>query len=215
MKKRGQKGGVVILALLGLGLFMLGAIGLAIDTSYLYSHRQMAQVAADSAAQAAIMSVFDHTNVDDGTCNNAFGSSAFSCTANSDCRTPCRFARYNGFGVGADDVFVEFPAKVDGVSILSKVDNPPVVRVTVTRAVQTWLTRMVGAAATSNVRVQATAAIVGDTAPVPLIVLHPYLQSSLTVGGSGIFKICGGPVRSIQVNSCAGSGSKIRVTTPS
>ena len=61
MKKRGQKGGVVILALVGMSLFMLGTIGLAIDTSYLYSHRQMAQVAADSAAQAAIMSVFDHT----------------------------------------------------------------------------------------------------------------------------------------------------------
>src|SRR5206468_3112251 len=95
-------------------------------------------------------------------------------------------------------------------------DNPPVVRVTVTRAVQTWLTRMVGAAATSNVRVQATAAIVDADAPVPIIVLHPYLQKSFTVtGSSGIIKICGGAARSIQVNSCAGSGGKIRVTTPS
>src|SRR5881296_2209565 len=196
MKKRGQKGGVVILALLGMGIFMLGAIGLAIDVSYMYSHRQMAQVAADSAAQAAIMSVLDKTNVDDGTCNNVFGASAFSCTANSDCRTPCRFARYNGFGVGTDDVYVEFPASVDGVTKLSSEDNPNLVRVTVTRDVQTWLMRMVGAAATSKVRVQATAAIVSDNSPIPILVLHPYLDKAFQVGGTqGTIKICGGPKR--------------------
>ena len=42
---------------------MFGALGLAVDSSTLFFHRQMAQGAADAAAIAAIMSVFQGTNI--------------------------------------------------------------------------------------------------------------------------------------------------------
>ena len=63
--------------------FLIGALGLAIDGAQLYGHRQMAQAAADAAAQAGILSIFDGTNV--GT--NAFGSAAPTCST-ADPTTP-------------------------------------------------------------------------------------------------------------------------------
>ncbi len=49
--------------LLALSTFVLGAIGLAIDGSNLFAQRQMIQAAADAAAQAGMMSIFDGTDL--------------------------------------------------------------------------------------------------------------------------------------------------------
>jgi uncharacterized membrane protein len=61
-QRKRERGQVIILVLLAMSLFLIAAAGLAIDGSNLYAHRQMAQATADSAAQAAMMSIFDHTN---------------------------------------------------------------------------------------------------------------------------------------------------------
>jgi hypothetical protein len=58
----------------------------------------------------------------------------------------------------------------------------------------------------STIQVSATgiAAIVYVDSPVPIIVTHPTLPSSFSLGGSGStnkIKVCGGPAQSIQVNS--------------
>jgi hypothetical protein len=64
-----------------------------------------------------------------------------------------------------------------------------------------------------DVTAQATAAIVDVTAQVPIIITHPSLSGSFSLGGSASVTICGGPQRSIQVNSSsptslsAGSGT--------
>src|ERR1041385_4861071 len=100
MRRRKQGGQAIILVVLAIGLVLMGALGLAIDTGQLYGHRQMAQAAADAAAQAAVMSIYGGTNIG----SNAFGSLSFSCTAGTDARTPCHYARLSGFGLtGSSD----------------------------------------------------------------------------------------------------------------
>ncbi len=196
MRRRKQNGQALVLVLLALSLFLLGGIGLAIDASHLYAHRQMAQVAADSAAQAAVMSLFNGTN----TGPNTFGADPFTCANGSDARTPCVYARYNGFGNdGLDTVAVDFPASLPGVT-LSDEDDPAAARVTVLRQVDTTLMRFLGISS-GRVAAQGTAAILDVMSPVPIIVLHPTLSASFAKNGSNNIIICGGPTKSIQVNS--------------
>ena len=160
----------------------------------------MAQTAADAAAQAGILSIFDGTNV--GT--NLFGSAAHTCTT-SDPITPCVHARRNGFGSTADDtVDIDFPSAatigLDPAS-LSGADSVNILRVTITRTTQTGLLRLLGGANSAAVKAVAAAAIVQVNAPIPILVLHPSKAGSLAINGGVTVEICGGPSRSIQVNS--------------
>jgi len=185
-----------VLVLIALSLFILGGLGLAIDASQLYAHRQMAQAAADAAAEAAIMSLFNSTN----TGGNTFGGTPFTCVSSTDLRTPCVYARYNGFGnSSADTVAVDFPTSAPGVT-LSPFDTHPLVRVTVLRTVDTTLMRFLGTSS-GRVAAQGTAAILDVVSPVPIIVLHPTLPASFQINGNPTIQICGGPDKSIQVNS--------------
>ncbi|MEO5926631.1 MAG: pilus assembly protein TadG-related protein [Bryobacteraceae bacterium] len=193
---RREKGQAIILFVVAMGIVLIGALGLAIDGSQLYAHRQMLQAAADSGAQAGVMSVFNKTN----TGTNDFGTGgSFTCSTTDD-RTPCYYARRNGVGTTADDaVFVDFPTSAPGVN-LSSTDTPNLVRVTVTRTVHNGIIQFV-APALSSVRATATAAIVNVISPTPILVLHPTLAGSLFINGNPTIQICGGPRRSIQVNS--------------
>jgi len=194
-RRKYQSGQSVILVLVAMGLFLIGGLGLAIDGSQLYAHRQMLQAAADSAAQAGVMSIFDKTN----TGTNAYGGAAFTCTT-TDVRTPCYYARQNGVGdTSADQVNVDFTGSVPGVN-LSSVDTPNFVRVTITRTVTTSLIRFV-APSTATVKAEATAAIIDVVSPVPILLLHPSMSGALSMNGNPVVQICGGPVRSFQINS--------------
>ncbi|MEP6961518.1 MAG: pilus assembly protein TadG-related protein, partial [Acidobacteriota bacterium] len=191
----GERGQAVILVAAAMGIVLIAALGLAIDGSQLYAHRQMAQAAADSAAQAGAMTLFNKTN----TGTNTFGSGPFTCTT-ADVRTPCFYARQNGVGsTSMDQVAVDFPTSAPGVN-LSAADTPNMVRVTITRTVDAGLIRFVSAA-TSTIRAAATAAIVDVVSPTPILVLHPTRSGALSGNGTPIIAICGGPNRSIQVNS--------------
>ncbi len=107
MRYKSEEGQAVILVALAMSIFLIAAIGLAIDGSHIYAQRQMAQTAADAAAQAGIMSIFDGTN-SGGTAAFSTGSS-FNCST-TDARTPCIYASKNGFGGSANDtVTVSFP----------------------------------------------------------------------------------------------------------
>ncbi len=188
----------MLLLILGLGLLLLGALGLAIDGGQMYAHRQMAQAAADAAAEAGIMSLFSGTNA-----TSAFpfatGSppTPFTCST-TDGRTPCVYARRNGFGGSAGDtVSIDYPAAVAGVPLSS--DPVPAIRVTVRRTLNSGLIRFIGPATTS-ISAIAVAAIVNQINQVPLLVTHPTLPSVL-LNGAALIRVCGGPARSIQVNS--------------
>src|SRR5580700_732675 len=101
-----------------MGILMMGAIGLAIDAGQMYAQRQMAQAAADAAAQAGIVSIFHGTNA---TAAYPFGTgstpiASYVCTT-TDLRTPCVYARNNGFGgTASDTVTLSYPATVAGVT---------------------------------------------------------------------------------------------------
>jgi hypothetical protein len=68
------------------------------------------------------------------------------------------------------------------------------------------LVRFVAPTATT-VTATATAAIVSVVAPVPIIVNHPTLASSFAGNGNVGVTICGGPHRSIQINSSNGTAT--------
>jgi Flp pilus assembly protein TadG len=191
-----------------MGIFLLGALGLAIDGSHLYAHRQMAQAAADAAAQAGIMSIFDGTN---GAGAHAFATGSTITCASSDPKTPCYYAQtLNGFNDANDVVTVDFPTAADvGVSLSSLSASDPVnlLRVTIQRRVDTTLIRLLGPSF-EYVSASGTAAILGVLSPIPIIVTHPTRSGSFDLSGTGStpkIQICGGGGRSIQVNSSSGS----------
>jgi Flp pilus assembly protein TadG len=213
---RQESGQAIVLVLVALSLFLIGAVGLGIDASQLYAQRQLAQTAADAAAIAGAMSIFSGTNIG----SNAFGSATLNCAA-GDTHTPCYYARLNGFDKANDDtVKAEFfgprtspkdTAVEPGVNLVNDPSSVPVtlIRVTVLRPVPATLMRLIGGGAAS-VAAQATAGIVTTVSPVPMLILHPTAAGSLASNGSpNNITICGGPQRSIQVNSCAGTGGSV------
>src|SRR5436309_1940640 len=96
--KNNEKGQALLLIVVVLGLVLMGGMGLAIDGAQIYSHRQLAQAAADAAAEAAVFSIFNKTYNPDGT--------AFTCST-APANTACVYAARNGFG--SDTVDVSFP----------------------------------------------------------------------------------------------------------
>src|SRR6185312_2913536 len=58
MRNREEEGQAIVLVALAMSIFLIGAVGLAVDGSHIYSQRQMAQTAADSAAIGGMMSIF-------------------------------------------------------------------------------------------------------------------------------------------------------------
>ena len=200
MSRRRERGQAILLVVVAMGIFLIGALGLAIDVGQMYGHEQMAQVAADAAAQAGILSIFNGTNVG----SNAFGSASHTCTT-TDAITPCVHARKDGFGsTAADVVFVDFPsAATVGLDPagLSTDDPVNIIRVTITRSVTSGLIRLVGGASASPVKAIGVAAILMVDSPTPIVVTHPTMAHSLSTNGTTLIYICGGPSKSIQVNS--------------
>src|SRR6266702_209960 len=200
MQWKDEDGQAIVLLALAMGIFLLGAVGLGFDGSNLYFQRQASQLAADAAAQAGMISIFNGTN---GSGAAAFTATTFTCTT-TDAKTPCKYARMNGFGgTSIDTVTVDFPpdSAAPGVSSFSTTDPVHLIRVTVSRSVNTTLMRLLGPTATT-VNTTAMAAIIGVVSPTPIVVTHPTLAKALYLNGTtDTIKICGGPTRSIQVNS--------------
>ncbi len=200
MRCKGEEGQTIILAALAMGIFLIGAVGLAIDGAHLYAQRQMAQAAADAAAQAGIMSIFDNTYNIAGNLAGFSTSGPFTC-GSTGTSTPCAYAIRNGFGSASDTVTVSFPpaSAAPGVT-LSTFYPVNLIQVTIQRQVNTTLMRLLGPTA-STIQVTAIAAIVDVLAPVPILVTHPTYPYTFAIGGTPSITICGGPSKSIQVNS--------------
>jgi len=202
-RRKGEAGQATLLVFLGFSIFLIGALGLAIDGSTLYAQRQMAQSAADSAAQAAIRSISTGSNTATGNTHAFSTTAAFTCSS-GDARTPCYFAQtLNGFNGSGDIVSVDFPtAGTVGVPSASLSPSDPVnlLRVNVRRRVNTALLSFVGISS-STVGASATGAIVNVSSPVPIIITHPTMAGALDMNGNTSITISGGPTTSIQVNS--------------
>lgn len=197
-----EEGQSIVLVVLAMGIFLIGAVGLGFDGSHLFSERTRAQLAADAAAQAAMISIFNGTNT--------FPTTAFTCTT-TDTRTPCLYASNDGFGgTAADTVAISYPADSAAPGVNLSTGLPiRLVQATVTRSVSTTLMRLLGPTATT-VKATAMAAIVDVVTPTPIVVTHPTLASSLFLNGNtDTIKICGGPTKSIQINSSNASAFSI------
>ncbi len=204
-----------------MGIFLCGVLGLAIDVGQLYAQRQMAQAAADSAAQAGIMSIFNGTNT---TSSHPFGTGsppiATSVCTPTDLRTPCVYARYNGFGgTSADTVTLSFPTTVSGVTLGS--GSVPALAVTVQRQVKTGLTRFIpGAPVATTITAKATSGLVGMVSPNCIYVLSPtgtnaFLVNNgatVTANGCGIMVNSSNTVAATVTGGSVVTASAINVT---
>jgi hypothetical protein len=180
-KRKSEAGQAVVIVVLAIGVFLLGAVGLAIDGSHLYAERQMAQPAADAAALGGILSIFHGTNA---TATHPFATtspgSAYTCST-TDGTTPCAYARANGFGgTTGDTVSVSFPTAVSGVTLASA--SVPAITVAVQRSVNTTLMRLLGPSS-FTVSTTATAALV----KLPIV----NCIDSLDPSASGAFSVVG------------------------
>lgn len=205
-KSRREKGQALPLLILALGLLLLGGLGLAIDGANLYAEGQMAQVAADAAATAGAMSLLQGVDVSGKTTYFSTAATGFTCST-TDAKLPCQYARLNGFGASADDtVFVDFPTCDASTpcgyqGTLSSTDSPNQIRVTITRSVNNSFIRMLGGPLSTPLKATSIAAIVTVQSPVPILITDPSNSNTLSMNGTTSITICGGPSRSIQVNS--------------
>jgi hypothetical protein len=204
-----EDGQAVLLVIVGMSVLLIGALGLALDGAQMYAQQQMARSAADAAAQAGMMSIFRGTNI---TASNPFGTgstpAAFTCTA-SDGRTPCVYARLNGFGGAASDiVIVSFPTSIAGVSNLST-GGVAAVAVSVQRTLKTGLIQFLGPS-TSVVHASATAGLIGSI-PDCLTVLSPAGDAALSISNNATVSLhnCGITVDSSAADALTASNNAI------
>jgi Flp pilus assembly protein TadG len=198
-----DEGAVIVIVAVSIAV-LIAFVGLALDIGQIYVTKQKAQSAADAAALAGVMDLYNDTSA--RTTN--FGRNTITCPVGSSSPiTPCYYANVNGFGAtSADSVVADFPAC--GSSTVSCSTLPPngvnLIRVSVQRTVNTTLLGAIGLRA-STVQATAIAAILYPLSAVPIIITHPTLSGALSINGTGSVgfktKICGGPTRSIQVNS--------------
>jgi hypothetical protein len=218
-----ESGQAMILMLLIFSLVMLGAIAFAVDMGMLWYHRQSAQNAADAACVAGAMDIlvnaagsatgnqgFSFTGNTDNCGYSAAVSNGFHCSAKPGA-VPCMYAARNGYdGKGftpGNDVCVSFPgaAQMTAVPTASVPGSALVpqafMRVDITDHVQTWFAGLLNGRTTRDVRAFAACGSVLESAPVPIVVLHPTQASSLQGNGTPTIKILGGPSKSVEVNS--------------
>jgi Flp pilus assembly protein TadG len=216
-RRRRENGQAALFLMLGLGLFLLGAMGFAVDMANLWMHRQSSQNAADAACTAAATDMVNDAN---GATNSGgfTAGTAFNCSGNSTF-APCQYAGFNGYtatgltaGAPSTEVAVSFPSSVPGVQDCSATPTPAVctsagfpanafVRVTVTDRIQSFFVGLFSGGTTMDVGATATCGAVLSDAPIPLLILDPKNESSVTANGNWGVAIYGGPQRSIQVNS--------------
>src|SRR5437667_11759791 len=117
---RRDSGQVTIFVVLAMGIFLLGAMGFAVDMANLWFHRQSAQTAADAACTAGAMDLLvDATN--GATSQGGFNpkSGAFTCSG-SPSTAPCQYAALNGYNgannAQGNDDHVSFPVSESRVT---------------------------------------------------------------------------------------------------
>jgi len=210
--RAGEAGQAIVYVLLLLGTFLLGALCFAFDLSNMWYHRQSAQSAADAACAAGAMDILVDSQ------GGATGKQGFTLGTDYSCSTTstdtiCKYANKNGYDAGTTNaVSVSFPNSTQDSTMLppgvaippsSLAGAYPFVRVDIVDHVRTFFIGMLSGSSTKDVRTFSTCGVEQATAPIPLVVLDPRAADSgtLTVQGTPVISIYGGPSQSIQVNS--------------
>jgi len=215
LRLRSERGQTIIIAVLVIGIFLLGFVGLAVDFSGLWFKRQAAQAAADAACQAGAMNMLLAAQGVGTTTAGFTPGTNFNCATASwpdpaHQPTPCWYANANGYsGTGlvanteSNAVAVTFPGAIPGVTTppSSIAGSYPFIQVEVTDRARVFFPSLFTGNNTQDVKAAARCGLVLTTAPIPIIVLHPTMSRSFTVSGSSSLRVFGGPTQSIQVNS--------------
>src|SRR5579864_2525102 len=194
--KRSREGGQVMLfTVLGLGIFLIGAMAFAIDISNMWLNRQSAQTAADAACTAAAMDMLvGDTNgtMTAGANFTASSSNTYDCNSGSPLPAPCSYASLNGYdssvsqsaassGTLGNNVFVDFPSAStyvcqDGTKCLKNLNLPPstvaaapLVRVQITNNIPTWFLGMLKGATKQSTGATAICGVIQATSPIPIL----------------------------------------------
>jgi Flp pilus assembly protein TadG len=200
-----EQGQTFIPIVVMIAMLLLAMLGVAIDYSQLWAHRQMAQGAADAACQAGAADLF--LKATDPSASGLNGlqpfdwiGTTFDCSAKPG-TPPCKYASMNGYNGSA--VSVSFPGALPNVDPLTPpfTTTTPYIQVTVSDPVPMTFTRLVSSSPTVNIRATAACGLAPVSLPTPLVILHPTLPAALSVGGNSKIIVLGGPQRSIQVNS--------------
>lgn len=229
-KPLNESGQTMIIVILALGLFLLGAIGFGVDVANLWFHRQAAQTAADAACTAGAMDFLLNA---EGSASYSWINSITDCSGHSSgagAIAPCWYAAQNGYNSAgltsqtpSNDVKLSYPTSVSSVPSGSV---PPAglaavkyLQVNVIDRTKVFFMGMITGSKTMDVGAKAVCGLVLARAPVPIIVLNPTCTHPFQVSGSASISIVGGPTRSIQVNSsnstCAAATSKSGCPTDS
>src|SRR5436190_22357264 len=95
--RRSEAGQAMLFTVLGLGIFLIGAIAFAVDLSNIWFNRQSAQTAADAACTAGAMDMLVAATNGSMPGGAGFrGGPSFDCSAHSG-YSPCSYAALNGF----------------------------------------------------------------------------------------------------------------------
>src|SRR5215467_4887948 len=139
-RNRRESGQAVVFVLLGLGVFLLGAMAFAIDMGNIWFTRQSAQTAADAACMAGAMDLLlDATN---GTTTQGH----FTAGTNFDCSTttpnttttnpaPCYYAALNGY---SSNIAANSTAQGNNISVIFNSPAPPGVTAPPTTVAPNW-----------------------------------------------------------------------------
>ena len=199
----------MILMLLIFSVVLLGALAFAVDMGMLWYHRQAAQTAADATCTAGAMDLLVDAAASPTGHQGFTNGTSFDCQAHPT-YVPCVYAARNGYNSNnltpGNFVQVSFPAQsaVTGVPAAAKPGTTipnSFMRVDVTDRVQTWFSSLLSGQTTRTVRAMSVCGIVLEQSPVPMVILHKTLTSSLQGSGTPTIRILGGPSKSIQVNS--------------
>ena len=217
-RRNRESGQAMILMLLIFAIVLLGAVAFAVDQGMLWYHRQQAQNAADSACVSGAMDILVNA------AGAATGNQGYNFTGNTDScypgnsngfhcsakpgAAPCAYAARNGYsGSSTNDVCVSFPTAAQMTAVpTGSIPGAALVpnafmRVDVTDHVPSWFSGVLSGKATTDVRTFAACGSVLESAPVPIVVLHPTQASSMQGNGTPTIRILGGPSKSIEVNS--------------
>ncbi len=215
-RRSGESGQTMLFVLLALSVFLLGAVGFAVDLGNAWFHRQNARNAADAACTAGAMDMLSTAN---GTAAGGFTvGTDFQCSGKAGA-APCQYAALNGYSAPgltantpSNEVNVSFPSSVPGIASCSGATPPPectasgftanpYMLVTVTDRVQSFFMGLITGSHTMDVRASAACGLVLSNSPIPILVLNPAVSGSLSGNGNINITIVGGPQKSIQVNS--------------
>ena len=193
-----------------LSLFLLGVLGLAVDVTNIWFHRQAAAAAADAACQAGAVDMLAQNS------GLSLPATGFTAGTSSDCAqsstsTMCAYANFNGYnGTGlssnaaSNSVSWTFPSSVAGVS--PGQGAHPYMALTISENVKTYLMPLLTGSHYQNINVTTTCGIALVSSAAPMVVLNPTISGAFTYSGGGKLKIVGGPSRGLQVNSSSATG---------